>query len=142
MASNAETAAARVAVVLGSVTGASGVFRDRQDAFSREEGSAILIELRADDAEPFAGAPATDQVRWRLAVVYLTRAVAWQTEVDRMREAGHAALMSDPQLQTLITGLRRGKAEWQSASADLPFGYCAQEYVGRYLSPIAALRRV
>lgn len=142
MPSTIETAAARFAVVLGGVRGISGVYRDRQDAFSREEGSCILVEVAADDAQSHGGAPHVDRADARLAVVYLTRGAQWQTEIDRMREEGHSLITTDAQLVKLLTGLRRDSARWQAASADLPFGHCVQQYRAVYLSSTTQLRRV
>ena len=143
MPSQAEAAAARVAAVLVSVTGATGgVFRDRSEAFSREEGACILVELVSDDSTPFSGGRSTDQAEWRIAIIYLTRAAAWQTVVDDMRVQGHSLVIADATLASLIGGLHRTRAEWHAASADLPLGYCAQQYSGKYLSPTSALSRL
>lgn len=143
MPSQAESAAARVATVLAAVTGATGgVFRDRSEAFSREEGACILVELVSDDATPFSGGRGTDQAEWRIAVIYLTRATSWQTVVDAMRVQAHGLIIGDATLAGLIGGLHRTRAEWHAALADLPLGYCAQQYSGKYLSPTSALSRL
>ena len=136
MPSQAETAAARVATVLlaaGTNAGAR-VYRDREEAFGREESPSILSEILDDDAQSFSGGHHKDRAELRLAVTTLTRSAAWQSEVDAVRVQVHTALMADATLLGLMANLRRTRAEWRAASADLPLGYCAQQYSGQYLS--------
>lgn len=140
MPSTAETVAARVAAVLDTVPALAGkVYRDRQDAFDREESPSVLIELVSEQTQGHGGGPLTERNDLVFAVVYLTRSEAWQQTVDALRVAGHVAIQMDPTLNQLLNGLRRTSADWRAASADLSFGYCNQQYAGTFLTPRAAL---
>lgn len=146
MPSKAEQIAARVAAVLGGATAAgSRVYRDRQDAFTREESPSVVVELVDEDSTPLGGGVgpfrlnAVDDDTLRLAIVVAVRGAAWQQSADAVRVGAHQVLVADPQLQQLAPGFRRDRCEWKPASADLPFGYCAQIYVFRYHTRAHAL---
>ena len=145
MPSRAETIAARIAAVLLNTTAAQErVYRDRQDAFTREESPAIIVELVDEDTTPMGGGTgpfmpgAMDDDQLRVAVTVAVRNAAWQTVADTVRVQAHALLVADAQLQ-LLPGFRRDRTEWRPASADIPFGYCAQIYKFRYATPARAL---
>lgn len=145
-ASKAELIAARVAAVLmGATAAGTAVYRDREDAFTREESPAIVVELVDEDSTPLGGAAgsltpmAVDQDELRLAVTVAVRNANWQSVADGVRVAAHALLMADAQLQQLAPGMRRDRAEWRAAKADQPFGYCAQIYRFRYHTRARAL---
>lgn len=136
MPSKAEQVAARVAAVLTSAsTGALAVYRDRNDALTREESPVILVELVDEGSKPRSSSPAMDVDLLRLQVCICVRGDAWQTVADAVRVAAHAALMADATLRDLLgPSLRRERAEWRSADTDLPFGYCNQLYQCQYLT--------
>ena len=137
-----EQVAARVKHILEAAAFAGGgVFRNRNDAFSREEGRAIVVHLVGEQTSAHADSPATDRSALTFSVVYLTRADEWQTDAEAMRDQGHTLIQRDPVLNGLLAGLRRTRCDWDSASADIPFGYAAQQYAGNYLTPRAALSR-
>jgi len=145
MPSQAETIAARMATVLLNATAAADrVYRDRQDAFTREESPAIIVELVDEDTNPLGGGVgpfrpgAVDDDQLRVAVTVAVRSANWQSVADSVRVAAHAALVQDTQLQQL-PGFRRDRTEWRAASADTPFGYCAQIYKFRYTTSARAL---
>lgn len=145
MPSRAEAIAERARVVLTSATAAGvNVFRDRADAFSREESPAILIELVDEDSTPLGGsrlglASEQDEDVLRLAVITCVRGASWQSVADGVRVAAHALLVGDATLRGLVASLRRDRCEWKAASADQPFGYAAQIYAVKYATRALAL---
>lgn len=138
MASTAETAAARIASILTAAGMASGrVFRDRTTAFAEEESPAILVEIIEDDAEHFGGVQtsvpgaAFDRLMVSLSITYMTRSDDWQTQLDTLRQQAHGLLLADEALATTLNGFRRTTANWDSATADTPFGTLIQRYSGK-----------
>lgn len=150
MPSTAEAIAARVAAVLLNATAAGAtVYRDREDAFTREESPAILVEIIDEESRPLGGGTghfrplgAVDEDELRLAVTVAVRSAAWQSVADSVRVAAHAVITSDAQLLQMAPGFRRDRAEWRPAKADQPFGYCAQIYRFRYHTRAHALDAV
>jgi len=136
MPSKSEQVAARVAVVLtNAATGALAVYRDRNDALTREETPVLLVELVDEDSKPFSSSPQVDKDTVRFQICTCVRNDNWQSVADAVRVAAHAALMADATLQTLLgASLRRDRAEWRSADTDVPFGYCNQIYQCKYLT--------
>ncbi|WP_428421964.1 hypothetical protein [Methylibium sp.] len=144
MASIPEQIAARVETLLAGVTAVQGrVYRDRQDAFTREESPAYLVESVDEDTEPLGGGRPglgdLDQNTFRLAVIAVVRGADWQQQADALRVQAHALLAVDAPLLALVRNLRRDRCEWKAASADTPFGYCAQVYAAKYLTRTHAL---
>jgi hypothetical protein len=144
MPSTAEAIAARIAALLTGATAAgANVWRDRQDAFTREESPALLIELVDEETTPLGGGhPAiggTDKNVLRLAVIACVRGDGWQAAADQVRCQAHALIAGDATLRGLVANLRRDRCEWKAASADQPFGYAAQVYAGTTLSRATAL---
>lgn len=132
MPSPAEQIAQRVATILVA-NGAAAIYRDRADAIAREEGLVTLVECIDEDTETLGGpahlaAAQTHSDALRLAVTQCARAAAWQTVADAARVASHALIVADPQLRQWCAQIARDRCEWRPASADLPFGYCAQIY--------------
>jgi len=144
MPSKAETIAARWDTVLTGATSAVAVYRDRADALSREESPVILIELVDEDSTPFGGnrppfGASLEQDELRIALIVCVRGIAWQTVADQVRVQAHAVLAGDAVFHAMVASWRRDRAEWKSASADLPFGYCAQTYLCKSLTRAHAL---
>lgn len=136
MASKEEQVIARVTAVLTSAaTGALAVYRDRNDALTREETPVLLIEPVDEDSRSLGTGPDVDEDLLRFQVCVCVRSDNWQTVADAVRVAAHAALVADATLLALLgNGLRRDRAEWRSADADVPFGYCNQIYQCKYLT--------
>lgn len=147
MPSKAEQIAARVAaVLLGATDAGARVYRDREDAFTREESPAIVIECVDEDTTPLGGGVGpfvpvgqTDQDALRLAVTVCVRSANWQSVADAVRVQANALLMADATLRQLAADIRRDRCEWQAAKADLPFGYASQIYRFKYLTRAQAL---
>lgn len=147
MASKAEQVAARVvALLVGNTAAGARVYRDREDAFSREESPAILVECIDEDSTPLGGGvgggiPALqfDADSLRLAVTAVTRGAAWQSVADGVRVQAHALIVADPTLRQVVADLRRDRCEWRASSADQPFGYAAQIYLFKYHTRASAL---
>lgn len=144
MPSAAESIAARIAAALINQTAAgANVYRDRQDAFTREEAQALLIELVDEDTTPMGGGhPAiggTDKDTVRVAVIACVRSASWQSVADALRCQAHALMAADQPLRLLVSNWRRVRCEWKPANADQPFGYAAQIYAATALSRASAL---
>lgn len=144
MPSTAEAVAARVAALLTNATAAgANVWRDRQDALTREESPAILIELVDEETSPMGGGHpvigGVDRNTVRLAVIVCVRGTSWQALADQVRCEAHALIVADATLRSLVSNLRRDRCEWKAASADQPFGYAAQIYAATTLSRASAL---
>lgn len=147
MPSKAEQICARIAELLAGTTPAGNrVYRDRQDAFTREESPSIVIEAVDEDTEllgggggPFMPLAQTESDLLRVAVIAVVRTSGWQQTADAVRVAAHALMVADAPLRALVAGMRRDRCEWRPASTDLPFGYCAQIYAIKYLTRAHAL---
>ena len=147
MPSIAEQIAARGAAIALTLPGLSSrVYRDRADAFAREESPALLVELVDEDTAPqggpvgpFTPVQAADASVLRVAFTVCVRGEAWQAAADAVRVPLHAALLADATLRGLVHTIRRDRAEWKAASADQPFGYCAQIYAFKTLTRAHAL---
>lgn len=145
-ASIEEQIAQRVQAIAAGVPGLAGVYRDRQDAFTREESPALLIELVDADSQPLGGGRgpfvpvhAVDANMVRLACMVCVRGAAWQSTADAARVQLHALIFADATLRSLVLMIQRDRVEWKAASADLPFGYCAQIYAFKTLTRAHAL---
>ena len=147
MSSIAEQVCSRVTTLLTGTTNAAGVvYRDRNDAFTRDESPALLIEAADETTQPLGGAttvarPAgqVDRDVLRLTVTTCVRSANWQTVADAVRVQAHALVMADPVLRTLVGSIQRERCEWRSASSDTPFGYASQAYLITYLTRAHAL---
>ena len=143
MASTAETAAARIAIILTAAGLAGGrVFRDRTEAFAAEESPSVVVEIVEDNADHFGGVQTSappfdsqDMEEVAFSVTYLTRSANWQTNLDALRVQAHALLVADADLNTALQGFRRTSANWDPASADVPFGTLIQRYTGKTVVP-------
>lgn len=137
----AEVVAARLKTLLlaANTSAATRVDSDREESFAREESPALLIELVSDASTPHGRGVEINELTF--VVISLARSEGWRTAVNTLRLQAHQALMSDSALGLMLANLHRTRAEWRAAAADLPFGYCAQQYSGKYLSPSTALGR-
>lgn len=137
----AEAVAARLKELLlaASTNAGSRVDSDREDAFAREESPGLLIELISDNSSPHGRGAEVNELTF--VVISLARASDWRTAVNTLRAQAHQAITTDAALASLLANLHRTRAEWRAASADLPLGYCAQQYSGKYLSNTTALGR-
>src|SRR5215207_3581282 len=79
---------------------AGRVYRDRTDAFTREESPALLVECIDEDTQPLGG-PAgpwrpvgqMDRNDLRVALTVVVRDAQWQQVADAVRVQAHAAVM-------------------------------------------------
>jgi len=138
MPSIAEQICQRVeAVLMGATSAGLHVWRDRNDALTREESPAILIEALEESISRsnIGGRLPGLRVEQATLVVLVTicvRSTAWQAVTDQVRIEAHRLLSADPVLNGFE--IARQRCEWRSASADLPFGYASQQYSFTYLS--------
>jgi hypothetical protein len=146
-ASLAEQIAQRGEAIALTIAALSGrVYRDRQDAFTREESPALIVEHVDEDTTPVGGPVgpftplgALESNDVRIAFVACARAASWQTVADGVRVTLHQLLLADAALRSLCTRIQRDRCEWKAASADQPFGYCAQIYTFKTLTRAHAL---
>ena len=139
MQSKPERIAARIVALLTNATDAgANIWRDRDDAFTREESPAILIELGKEDSTPLgSGRPgfhALDMNELDISVIVCVRGADWQTVADAVRVQTFGLMAGDPTLRGLVASLRRVTCEWRAQAADQPFGYAAQIYRAKYTS--------
>lgn len=144
MPSTSEAVAIRLQALLNGATDAgASVYRDRDDAMSRDEPKALLIELIDEDTTPMGGGHpvigAVDSNRLRFVVMACVRAQGWQAQADVLRCQAHALIATDVPLRALVANLRRERCEWKPANADQPFGYAAQIYSATTLNRAHAL---
>lgn len=137
----AEAVAAHLQQLLLDANTSAGtrVESDREDAFAREESPTLLIELVSDISNPHGRGTEVNELTF--VVIALARDANWRTVVNGLRLQAHQAITRDAILASFLANLHRTRAEWRAASADLPFGYCAQQYSGKYLSNSTALGR-
>jgi hypothetical protein len=127
------------ALLTGATAAGANVYVDRDDAFTREESPAILIDLVKEDTAPMGGpahrgAASLERNNLDFTVIVCVRGAAWRTQAEAVRASAHALIAADPALRQLTTKLRRTGGEWKSQSADQPFGYAAAYYAAEYLS--------
>jgi hypothetical protein len=142
MASKPEQICQAITQALQDVPGVTGVYRDRSDAFTREESPALLVECIDEDTDPLGGGQGpwltvgqTDRNTLRVAITVVVRDPSWQQVADAVRCQAHARiapLVRPGAVHPGIASLRRQRCEWRSASAELPFGYVSQIYAIRY----------
>lgn len=135
-----EKIAQALRTLLTGTTGAgANVYVDRDDAFSREESPAILIELGKEDTSSLGGygnrgLSTLDRNELDLTIIICVRGANWRTQAEAVRASAHALIAADPELRGLTAKIRRTGAEWKSQSADQPFGYAASFYRIDYTS--------
>lgn len=145
MPSKVESIAARWTTILTGATAAgTRVYRDREDAMTREESPAILIEIVDEDTTPLGGgrpsfAGDVDEDKDRVAVIVCVRDANWQTVADQVRCQAHAVIAGDPTFLAMVASWRRDRCDWRPASTDVPFGYAAQVYLMKSLTRSHAL---
>lgn len=143
MPSKPEQVCQAIVQALQGVPQVVGVYRDRSDAFTREESPALLVECIDEDTQSLGGPDGGPWIPWaqtdrsdlRVAVTVVVRDPDWQQVADAVRVASHAriARLTGPAGGPLaLASVRRQRCEWRAASADMPFGYVSQIYVIRY----------
>ncbi|MGL4576366.1 MAG: hypothetical protein ACRCV9_16400 [Burkholderiaceae bacterium] len=141
MPSKAEQVCGLIASVLSANApslGVQAVYRDRDDALTREETPVILVELLDEDSRRLGsdgGQQDLDEDLLRLQVCVCVRGANWQTVADDVRVNAHTLLVADPAIRALLSSsLRRDTAQWNSRSTDVPFGFCNQIYQAKYIT--------
>lgn len=142
MPSLAERLCQAVVDALNEGTGAVALFRDRSDAFHRDESPVLLVECLDETTTPLGG-PAgpwrpvgqVERNELSLAVTVVVRDAQWQRIADDIRCQAHRRVLQV--LRPLgttpgVAQVRRQRCEWRAASADVPFGYVSQVYLITY----------
>jgi hypothetical protein len=146
MASLAERLCQAVVDALNESTGAVALYRDRSDAFHRDESPALLVECLDETTTPLGG-PAgpwrpvgqAERNELSLAVTVVVRDAQWQRVADDIRCQAHRRVLQLLRPPGLSNGaapgvaqVRRQRCEWRAASADVSFGYVSQVYLITY----------
>jgi hypothetical protein len=142
MASNAERFGALIAATLAASQAPElqglTVYRDRNDAFGTDEPKAIVVEIQDEDTQTMGSGPgAITQDELSVLVLFVARASDWQAQADAMRVAANVALLMQPELAR--AHLRRGRAQWAAANAELPVSQLGQLYRLAYPSKALTL---
>lgn len=136
----AEDFAALIEQTLKAAPALAGVpvYRDRHEAFGADEPLAIVVELQDESSETMGHGPMR-HTRDELVVLvlHLVRDSSWQTKAAQQRVASNRALMAQPAL--VQAHLRRGRAQWAAASAEVPVAQLGQEYLLTYISNATTL---
>lgn len=138
MPSIAEQIAQHVeALLIDQTPAGSLVMRDRGTVMTRDDQIALLVELADEETVPLGGGQmsgpgAVEADVLTLLVVACVRADDWQFVADTVRVAAHRRLTADETLRGYR--IRRSGCQWRPASADIPFGYCSQQYRFTYAS--------
>lgn len=140
MATKQEQILAAVATILAATTGATGrVYRSRQEAFSRSESPAIVIEPGPDNAAPEP--VSTCKVDWtfNLVVAVYARGTIPDQVADPVVESVHSLLMTDRGIGGLAMDIWPLARDPQFDKADLGAVWVVLNYRVRYRTSVADL---
>ena len=125
-ASAFETLLARVHTVLLASLAGTQVERGRQDAFGKDEVPAVNLLRGETNDQPF-GAGAVDNFA-SFSLEFWARGATWETALDALHMAAHAALLSDSQIAGLCRGLFCLGTDVAGDSADDYLGHLTARY--------------
>ena len=140
MTTKREQILSAIATILADADGVTGrVYRSRQEAFSRNESPAIVIEPGGDQAaaEPVS----TCKIDWTFTVVvavYARGTVPDQT-ADPVIQSMHSLLMADRTLGGLVMDIWPSSMDPQFDKADLAAGWMVNTYTVRYRTSVTDL---
>ena len=138
MSSKREQILARFETLLINTSGVNGrVYRSRQQAMSRDDAPALVIEPARDTASVVS----TCKLDWTLQVIVAiySRGVVPDQEADPIAVAMHNELMSDRTLGGLAIDLVPGTVDFQLDKADFSSLWMVNSYQVRYRTSIASL---
>ena len=140
MSTKQEQILAAVATKLAPTTGVSGrVYRSRQEAFSRNESPAVVIEPGPDNAAPEPASTCKIDWTFTLVVAVYARGTIPDQVADPVVKSVHSLLMADRTLGGLIMDLWPLGREPQFAKGDLAAVLVVLSYRVRYRTSVTDL---
>ncbi len=131
MSTKRETLLARVQTALAGTSGVSTrIYRSREDALSRAEHGALIIEPVSDNPSR----PAVGRMEWvfTFQVVTLIRADSPDTTADATVLDVHSKIIGDATLNGLVVDLMPGPTSWEFQAADKPLVVVTQQFIATY----------
>lgn len=121
------------AILQANVLTGTKVFRDRADAFSREEGNTVNVVTRDDAVESFARE--MDKHETTVDLRFSVRDDDPVIAVQAQHAAVHRAIVTDSQLLALCDSVRLQPASFERDEADLTSLIKSQHYRFTYSIP-------
>jgi hypothetical protein len=140
MSTKQEQILAAVATKLAPTTGVSGrVYRSRQEAFSRNESEAVVIEPGPDNAAPEPASTCKIDWTFTLVVAVYARGTIPDQVADPVVKSVHSLLMADRTLGGLIMDLWPLGRDPQFEKGDLAAVWVVLSYRVRYRTSVTDL---
>lgn len=127
----------KIAAICELNAGADGVYRSRESALARSEGTAVVV--RPAEAEGQNIANGLRQRDFGVDVEILTRGQIPEDDADPIMLAAHAAIMADPTLGGLVAKVIEGPTKWDFELADMNACSVMIRYTVRFLTPTNSL---
>lgn len=135
-----------IAQLLEGVSDAT-VYRSREEALARDEGSGIIVKPEEEPVENRAmGGPGGLALRnFTVVITVITRAAGAaegptaDDVADPIQEAAHALLMADTTLGGLCSTLIEHSTKWDFEQADGTALACEMRYIVRYMTKASTL---
>lgn len=127
-----EQITARITAALTGATAAGAhVYRSREASISRDLTPAIVV---MPDSERDSSFGMADRHEYIVNIAIFTRGDPWDFVADQVAELAHRVLMSDAQLQSLSTDIRKVSTDYESEEADRTAGTLSARYRIIYLT--------
>ena len=123
-----------------ALTGIATVYRNREIPLDRNETPAVVINMADGNAQ--AVSQMDQRLDFEVEVEMHVRGEPWETAVDPIRVAGHAALLLDETLGGLVARTQLTRTQWAAANADRTAGCCTHTYRFTTLTPRRDLTRL
>lgn len=135
-----EQALVRIAAALTAASpGAAQVFRSREVSITRNVSPAIVIVPKTNPIDRMAAA--VDKHHFEVALEIFTRGDPWDSIADPVDVAAHAVMMTDSQLWSLVSDVRRVGEEFEGQEADRTAGTLTVRYRLTFLANAADISR-
>ncbi len=140
MSTKQEQILAAVATKLAPTTGVSGrVYRSRQEAFSRNESPAVVIEPGPDNAAPEPASTCKIDWTFTLVVAVYARGTIPDQVADSVVKSVHSLLMADRSIGGLTMDLWPLGRDPQFEKGDLAAVWVVLSYRVRYRTSVTDL---
>jgi hypothetical protein len=113
-------------VLQGAGTGAVSITRSREVSITRAQTPAIVLMPQSTELTRLA--TGADKQLFEFTVEYFVRGDTWDSKIDAVDVAGHAALMGDQQLASIVGDLRRIGEAFEAQEADRTAGTLTVRY--------------
>lgn len=118
-------------------TCADGVYRSREAAIGRTEGTALVIRPGEETGTNIANG--LRQREFAVDLEVIVRGLVPDDIADPVVDALHDAIMADPTLGGLAAKVIEDATVWDFEEADLTAGSVKVRYIVRYLTPTSSL---